>query len=153
MNATIEIQGILNCACVGGNQQWEENSSGRTNTKSVLMYSECQVELGYENGVIGIAGPRGIGKTRMLQEFCATTKKMGFFTYIFPSPKRYESREFVLSLYKELVSRHRPHELPLASFPLLWSKETWFKIQFVLFVFLAFLVIVTGIAIGFASSS
>jgi hypothetical protein len=56
-------------------------------------------------GSIGIAGPRGAGKTTLIESFCAPrTAADRRLTTILAAPVRYDARDFVLTLFGQLCT-------------------------------------------------
>lgn len=50
-------------------------------------------------GSIGIAGPRGVGKSTLMNAFCDSRRKTGWLTVLLPAPVEYDARDFVLTLF------------------------------------------------------
>lgn len=56
-------------------------------------------------GSIGIAGPRGAGKTTLIETFCAPrTTNDRRVTTVLAAPVRYEARDFILTLFGQLCA-------------------------------------------------
>ncbi|MEA2479980.1 MAG: hypothetical protein QOJ07_1902 [Thermoleophilaceae bacterium] len=58
-----------------------------------------------KSGSIGVAGPRGAGKTTLIRHFCERKEEEGWLTVFASAPVEYDARDFVLTLFATACER------------------------------------------------
>ena len=105
----------------------ETNAKGLADARGLAEVSDLRHEIATESkdklrrlldnmpgGSIGIAGPRGVGKTTLMESFCSksSTNELNgrrVLSVMIPAPVEYDAREFTLHIFSSVC--HRALEL------------------------------------------